>query len=168
MRVFAAVFLLQAVVACASQIDLALIQFPEPKTALALNEALAKVNLAEITNSNRTMTKERALQGGVVLFAQSTDSANLNSTSRLGDVRADVSGSYKNGQLEVQITISEGVDAGLRSFTKRSFQGVAELPRGTTRVISLRQITRKSTVAEKGRSEVRESETTTALVASAK
>ena len=33
MRLFAAVFLIQAVAAFASQIDLALIQFPEPKTA---------------------------------------------------------------------------------------------------------------------------------------
>jgi hypothetical protein len=168
MRVFAAVFLFQAIAACASQIDLALIQFPEPKTAEALNEALAKVNLPQIANSNRTMTKERALQGGTVLFAQSTDSQNLDSSTRLGDVRVDVSGYYKNGRLEVQITISEGVDAGLRSFTKRSFQGVAELPQGTTRVISLRQIKRKSTVVEKGRSEVRESENSTALIASAK
>jgi hypothetical protein len=77
MRLFAAVFLIQAVAAFASQIDLALIQFPEPKTAEELNEALAKVNLIEITNSNRTMTKQRALQNGTVLFAQSTDSANL-------------------------------------------------------------------------------------------
>ena len=165
MRVFVAVLLFQAVAACASEIDLALIQFPEPKTVEALNEALAKVNLAEITNSNRTMTKERILQGGVVLFAQRTDTANLNSSTRLADVRAEVSGSYKNGRLDILITISEGVEAGLRSFTKRTFQGSAELPRGVARVISLRQIKRKTTVAEKGRSEVRESETTTALIA---
>lgn len=86
MRVFAAVFLFQAIAACALEIDLALIQFPEPKTAEALNEALAKVNLAEIANSNQTMTKERALQGGTVLFAQRTDSQNLDSSTRLGDV----------------------------------------------------------------------------------
>ena len=165
MRVFFAVLLFQAVAAYASEIDLALIQFPEPKTTEALNEALAKVNLAEITNSNRTMTKERALQGGVVLFAQRTDAANLHSSTRLGDVRADVSGSYINGRLDVLMTISEGVQAGLRSFAKRSYQGSAELPRGTARVISLRLIKRKSTVAEKGRSDVRESRTTTALIA---
>lgn len=160
--------LFQSFAAWASEIDLALIQFPEPKTAVQLNDALAKVNLFEITNSNRTMTKERALQGGVVLFNQRTDSANLNTSTRLGDVRADVTGSYKNGTLEVQIIISEGVDAGLRSFTKRSFQGSAELPRGATRVIALRQLKRKTMVGEKGRSEVRESETTTALIATAR
>ncbi len=168
MRLFAALLLFQAVAASASEIDLALIQFPEPKTAEALNEALAQVNLAEITNSNRTMTKERALQGGVVLFAQRVDSENLNNFTRLGDVRADVTGSYKNGRLEVQITLSEGVDAGLRSFTMRVYQGSAYLPLGSSRVISLRQIKRKSTVGEKGRTEVRESETTTALLATAR
>jgi len=120
MKLFAAVFLFQAVAAFATEIDLALIQFPEPKTAEALNEALAKVNLAEITNSNRTMTKERALQNGSVLFAQSTAASNLVSSTRLENLRADVSGSYKNGRLEVQITLSEGVDSGLRNFTKRT------------------------------------------------
>jgi hypothetical protein len=168
MRLLAAVFLFQAVAAYAAEIDLALIQFPEPKTAEALNEALAKVNLAEITNSNRTITKERALQGGVVLFAQRLDSSKLDSSTRLGDTRAEVAGTYKNGRLNVLITISEGVDAGFRSFTKRSFQGLADLPPGATRVISLRQITRKITSSVKGRSEVRETESTTALIARAR
>lgn len=168
MRLLAIVLLFQAVAASAAEIDLALIQFPEPKTAEILNEALAKVDLAEITNSNRTITKERALQGGVVLFAQSLDSSSLDSSTRLGDTRADVAGTYKNGRLNIQITISEGVDAGLRSFTKRSFQGLADLPSGATRVISLRKILRKIATAEKGRSEVRESESTTALIARAR
>lgn len=168
MRLFAAVFLIQAVAAFASQIDLALIQFPEPKTAEELNAALAKVNLAEITNSDRTMTKQRALQNGTVLFAQSTDSANLTSSTRLDNLRADVSGSYKNGRLDIQISLSDGVDAGLRSFTKRTYQGSAELPTGSTRVIGLRQITSKKTAAEKGRIEVRESQTTTAIIARAR
>lgn len=168
MRLFAAIFLIQAVAAFASQIDLALIQFPEPKTAEELNEALAKVNLIEITNSNRTMTKQRALQNGTVLFAQSTDSANLTSSTRLDNLRADVSGSYKNGRLDIQISLSEGVDAGLRSFTKRTYQGIAELPPGSTRVIGLRQITSKKTAAEKGRIEVRESQSTTAIIARAR
>lgn len=165
MKLFAAIFLIQAVAAFASEIDLALIQFPEPKTAEALNEALAKVNLADITNSNRTMTQERTLQGGAVLFAQRIDSSDLNSSTRIGDFRADVSGVYKNGVLDIQITMSEGVDAGLRSFKKRTFQGRAELPLGTTRVISLRSIIKKNTSAEKGRIDIRESESTTALIA---
>ena len=168
MRLFAAVFLIQAVAAFASQIDLALIQFPEPKTAEELNAALAKVNLAEITNSNRTMTKERALQNGSVLFAQSTASSNLATSTRLENLRADVQGSYNNARLDIQITLSEGVDAGLRNFTKRTFQGAADLPPGSTRVISLRQITSKKTAAVKGRIEVRDSETTTAIIARAR
>ena len=165
MKLFAAVFLFHAIAAFATEIDLALIQFPEPKTAEALNEALAKVNLAEITNSNRTMTQERTLQGGAVLFAQRIDSSDLKSSTRIGDFRADVSGVYKNGVLDIQITISEGVAAGLRSFKKRTFQGRAELPLGTTRVISLRSIIKKNTSAEKGRIDIRESESTTALIA---
>ena len=168
MRLLAAVLLFQAVAAFASEIDLALVQFPEPKTAEALNEALARVSLAEITNANRTRTKERALQGGTVLFAQRIDTANLDSSTRLGDSRVDVSGSYKGGRLDVLITISEGVDAGLRSFTKRAFQGSADLPAGATRVIGLRQMKRKSTVAEKGRVETRELESTIAILAAAR
>lgn len=168
MKLFAAVFLFQVLAAFATEIDLALIQFPEPKTIDALNEALAKVNLLEITNSNRTMTKERALQNGSVLFAQSTAASNLVSSTRLENLRADVSGSYKNGRLEVEITLSEGVDSGLRNFTKRTYHGAADLPAGSVRVISLRQITTKKTAAEKGRIEVRELATTTAIIARAR
>ena len=64
MRFLAAFLLIQAVAASATEIDLALIQFPEPKTAEALNEALKKVDLSAITNADRTMTKEPALQYG--------------------------------------------------------------------------------------------------------
>jgi hypothetical protein len=108
------------------------------------------------------------LQNGSVLFAQSTDSASLTSSTRLDNLRADVSGSYKNGRLEIQISLSEGVDAGLRSFTKRTYQGAAELPPGSTRVIGLRQITSKKTAAEKGRIVIRESQSTTAIIARAR
>jgi hypothetical protein len=166
MKLFAAVFLFHTLAAFAMEIDLALIQFPESKTSEALNESLAKVNLAEITNSNRTMTKERVLQGGAVLFTQRVGISPFASSTRLGDFRADVSGTYKNGRLDVEITISEGVDAGMRTFIKKIYQGSADMPLGTTRVLSLRSINKKKASAEKGRMEIRESETSTALIAS--
>jgi hypothetical protein len=165
MKFLAAFFLIQAFAASASEIDLAVIQFPEPKTAELLNEALKKVDLSAITNSDRTMTKEPALQYGTVLFIQSTNSANLNSSTRLRNVRADVSGAYNKGRIDVQITISEGSEVGLSSFNKRVFRGSDALPPGATRVISLRQIKRKSTVGEKGRLDIREKESTIALIA---
>lgn len=168
MRFLVAIFLVQAIAASASEIDLALIQFPEPKTGEMLNAALRNIDLSEITNSDRTTTKEPALKYGTVLFTQRTDSKTLNTSTRLSNIRADVSGSYKNGRLDVRITISEGVEAGLRSFIKRVYQGSAHLPLGSTRVISLRQIKRKSTIGEKGRSETRETEFTTALIARAR
>ena len=82
-----------SLVANASQLDLAVVQFPEVKTAGELDAALANVNLAGITNSDRTMTTESYLKGGYVIFAQSFPlSEHFASTTRISNSRADVRG----------------------------------------------------------------------------
>lgn len=166
MRRLALLFLcLLTSAASAQQIDLAVIQFPEPKTAEELNAALAGTSLVEITNSDRTMTSSPLLKGGTVLFAQSGGLGIFGSSTRLGAQRADVSGSYRSGRLQVRIELSEGVKAGLRSFSSRTFQGTEAIAPGSPRVIGLRTITRKTQSATKGVMQVGEVTTTNAILA---
>jgi hypothetical protein len=157
-RLAALVFLFQTLSAFAAQLDLAVVQFPEVKTAAELNAALVGVNLAEITNADRTVTSVRYLQGGKVLFCQSIPStATLSSSTRLGNSRADVTGTLKNNSLQVEIRLTEGVDSGLRRFTSRTHAGSAPLPTGAPRVIAMRIITGKTNSVTKGSAEVKES-----------
>ena len=157
LRLAALVFLLQTLIASAGQLDLALVQFPEVKTAAELNAALAEVNLAEMTNADRTITKVRYLQGGKVLFFQSAPSeVQLISSTRLGNSRADVKGSLKNYLLQLEICLSEGVDAGFRRFSSRTYSGAASLSVGAPRVVAVRTIVGKTNSMSKGKSEVKE------------
>jgi hypothetical protein len=166
MRRLALLFLcLLTSAASAWQIDLAVIQFPEPKTEAELNAALAGTRLADMTNSDRTITKVPYLKGGTVLFALSGGPEILDSSTRLGAQRADVAGSYRNGRLEVRIDLSEGVKSGLRSFSSRTYQGTEALPPGSPRVIGLRSITRKTQSGTKGSIKIGEVTTTNAIIA---
>jgi hypothetical protein len=54
----------------AGQLDVAVVQFPEEKTPAELENALAKMDLFEMTNAARTRTAHSYLKGGYVLFAQ--------------------------------------------------------------------------------------------------
>lgn len=157
-RLAVLVLLFQTIAAFAAQLDLAVVQFPEVKTAAELNAALAGVSLAEITNADRTVTPVPYLQGARVLFAQSLPSTpQIRSSTRLGNARADVAGELKNNSLQIEIRLTEGVDAGLRRFTSRTHAGTAPLPAGAPRVIAMRIITGKTNSVTKGSAEVKES-----------
>jgi hypothetical protein len=152
----------------AGRLDIAVIQFPEEKTPEELDAALARVNLFEMTNSNRTMTREPYLKGGYVLFAQSlsvSPGATFGSSTRIKDERAEVQGSYTGGTLSVTIDISEGVKAGLRSFQNKVYSGSGSLPAGAPAVISLRRIKGKSTQVVKGQSRLEQYQLSTAIIA---
>jgi len=165
-RLVALVFLFQTFSAFATQLDLAVVQFPEVKTAAELNTALAGLNLAEITNADRTITSIPYLQGGRVLFCQSAPStATLNSSTRLENSRAEVTGEYKNNSLHVEIRLSEGVDAGLRRFSSRLYSGSAPLSTGSPRVLAVRIITGKTNSVSKGKAEVKETVTCHVILA---
>ncbi|MEI6280087.1 MAG: hypothetical protein WCQ16_12005 [Verrucomicrobiae bacterium] len=141
----------------ASQLDLAIVQFPEIKTAGELDAALAKVDLAEITNSNRVMTKEPYLKGGYVVFAQSLAATDrFSSSTRLSNSRADVRGQLSRGKITVTITLSEGVAAGLRRYSSRTYEANSPLAPGQTRILSIRQISGKSVLAIRGQPSVSE------------
>ena len=141
----------------ASQLDLAVVQFPEVKTAAELDVALAKVNLAGITNSDRTMTAEPYLKGGYVVFTQSLPLLDrFASSTRLSNSRADVEGRISGGRIAVKINLSEGVVAGLRRYSNRIYEANAALTPGQPRILSIRQISGKSTIAIRGQATVSE------------
>ncbi len=148
------VFLLPA---SASQLDLAIVQFPEVKTTAELEAALANVNLAEITNSDRTMTSESYLKGGYVVFAQSLPtSAAFASSTRISNNRAEVQGRMSGSSIAVKVTLSEGVEAGLRRFSSRTYEANSQLAPGQPRILSMRQISGKATVVTRGQSAIKE------------
>jgi len=149
----------------AAQLDIAIIRFPEPKTVEQLNADLAGQSLAEITNADRTVTSVAGLKGGTVLYSASLPAGSPATSTRLGNSRADTEFALKNGSLTVQVTLSEGVDAGLRKFSSRTYQGSAPLPAGSPRVIALRTIASKTKSVTKDKSEVRDTTTTHALIA---
>jgi len=149
----------------AAQLDIAIIRFPEPKTVEQLNADLAGQSLAEITNADRTVTSVAGLKGGTVLYSASLPAGSPATSTRLGNSRADTEFALKNGSLTVQVTLSEGVDAGLRKFSSRTYQGAAPLPAGSPRVIALRTIASKTKSVTKDKSEVRDTTTTHALIA---
>lgn len=156
-RLAALFVFLQTLIASAVQIDLALVQFPEVKTAIELNAALEGVNLAEITNADRTVTKVPALQGGRVVFFQSLPSTDqLASSTRLGNSRVDIAGTFKNHSLRLEICLSEGVDAGLRRFSSRTYSGSAPFSFGAPRVIAVRTTIAKKKSVTKAIAEVKE------------
>ena len=141
----------------AAQLDLAVVQFPEVKTVAELDAALAKINLTGITNSNRTMTTESYLKGGYVVFAQSLPfSDRFASSTRLSNSRADVEGRVSGGRIAVKITLSEGVAAGLRRYSNRVYEANATLAPGQPRILSIRQISGKTTLAIRGQATVSE------------
>lgn len=138
-RIASLVLILQSLCAFSAQLDLALVEYPEGKTVEALQTALAGVNLADITNADRTITSVSYLRGGNVLFARSTSvTAPLDSSTRLGNSRVDLTGSLQNNMLNVEIRLSEGIDAGLHRFSTRTYKGSALLSPGSPRVIGLR------------------------------
>ncbi|MFZ4776434.1 MAG: hypothetical protein ACOYM3_13765 [Terrimicrobiaceae bacterium] len=158
-------FLAFSLLANAGQLDLAIVQFPEVKTAEELNAALASVILAELTNSNRTMTPESYLKGGYVVFAQSLPATgSFASSTRISNNRADVEGKVSGNNIAVTITLGEGVDAGLRRFSSRTYQANASLAPGQPRILSLRQISGKSAVVTKGQSSIKETNFTSAII----
>ncbi len=143
----------------AGQLDLAVVQFPEVKTAEALNAALAGVKLSEITNADRTMTSESYLKGGYVSFAQSFPTTpRFASSTRISNLKADVDGRLTSSHITVRITLSEGVNAGLRRFSSRTFAADAPLAPGQPRVLAIRQVTGKVHSAIKGQATVQETQ----------
>ena len=152
----------------AGRLDMAVVQFPEPKTPEELNAALANVSLHEITDADRTRTSEPYLKGGYVIFAQSigvAPGAKFSSVTRLKNDRVDVEGQLGSGKVSISITTVEGVKAGLRTIESRIYTGSGPLASSAPQVLSIRQIKGKAPYVEKGQAKMRSYDLTTVLIA---
>lgn len=151
----------------AGRLDIAVLQFSDARDPDAVAAALQQVNLLEITNSDRTETNVPALRGGNVVFVQSLgvpgNGLFANST-RLSNQRADVSGSLKSGVLSVEITIEEGVDVGLRKFTRRSYSGSGSVANRGVQLLSVKQSKGRTQTAIKGQAKLTSYDFTTIVV----
>jgi len=126
----------------AGRLDLAVIQFGQAKTVAELEEALAKVDLYKITDSDRTMTDVSYLKAGDVKFAASipvSPGSGFFTSTRIKNDRAEVEGKLGSGSVSVTVTLKEGVKAGIRNFESRVYSGNGPLAAGTTRVLSVRE-----------------------------
>lgn len=169
MRIFLSLSLLvfTLATAAAGRLDIAIVQFPDPKTPEQLNAALAGSSLFELTNSSRTMSRESDLKGGAVIFAQSiqTGGGAFGSSTRLSNQRADVSGTLSGGSVSVKVEIIEGVKAGLRSFENKVYTGSGSLAGGSPQILSMRIIKGKAPSVVKGQAKVVTYELSTAVIA---
>lgn len=152
----------------AGRVDLAVLQFSDARDPDAIAAALQEVDLLQITNSDRTETNIPALRGGNVVFVQSlgvSGNGPFANSTRLSNQRADVSGSLNSGKLNVEITIEEGVDVGLRKFTRRSYSGSGLVSSKGAKLLSFKQSKGRTQTAIKGQAKLTSYDFMTLVVA---
>jgi len=167
---FAAVvsFLSVTLAAHAGRLDLAVIQYTDARDLDAIAQALQGVDLMKITDSDRVESNLPALHAGWVVFNQSLAVAagsNFANSTRLGNQRADVSGTVSGSNVSVEITILEGVKVGLRKYRQSNYAGSGSVAGGVPRIIAIRQSKGKTQTAIKGRATIQEYNYTTLIVA---
>lgn len=152
----------------AGRLDLAVIQFSELVTQEQLDGALKPESLFDATNADRVIARDSVLRGAVVLFAQSFPSATnpmtFDNSTRIGNQRAEVSGNIAGGRIKASIALSEGVDAGLRRFSRKLYEGSGTLVPGAPRVLALRQIQSRTPSVKQGKTKMINREWTMAVV----
>jgi hypothetical protein len=152
----------------AGRLDVAIIQFSEEKTPAELDSTLAKVNLSEITNADRTRTTQPYLKGGNVLFAQrllASPGSSFSTATRLKNSSAEVDGKLGAGSVSLSISLMGGVRAGLRTFQKKVYSGSGALPPGSPRVLGVRQIRGRFPSIVKGQTKMESYHQTTVIIA---
>lgn len=126
--------------AIAGRLDLAIIQYTDGRNIDSVADALKKADLAQLADADKTQSKVGILQGGWVLFAQSigvaSESKFANST-RIGNSRADVSGSLSKGSIAVTVQLTSGIKAGLRKFSEATYSGSGSIASGSCQILSL-------------------------------
>lgn len=154
-------------VAHAGRLDLAVLQFTDARNLDEVAAALKTVDLAKVTDSDRTETSVPGLRGGWVVFTQSlgVGAGSFGNSTRLSNQRADVSGSLQGSNLSVKITILEGVKVGLRKYEERTYTGEGSVAGGYPQIVGVRQSKGKTQEAIKGRSRIVETEFTTLVIA---
>jgi hypothetical protein len=165
-NLLAACYSLAAVTA--GQLDVAVVQFPEEKTPVELEKALARVDLFEMTNADRTRTTHPYLKGGDVLFAQrlsASPGSSFSTLTRLRNASGDLEGHMSGGTISVSISLMEGVKVGLRTFRKKVYTGSGPLSPGSPHVLGVRQIKGRSPNVVKGQTKMESYFLTTVVLA---
>jgi len=131
----------------AGRLDVAVIQFTDKREPATIAEALHGVDLATITDSDRTETKVPGLVSGWVIFTQSLNvpsGGKFASTTRLTDQRADITGSLNGTNLSVEVTILQGVKIGLRKHKQNTYSGAGSVAGGVPQLIGITRSTGKT------------------------
>ena len=164
---FLSIFLLSSIVQ-AGQLTIAVVQYTDARTAEALSSGFAEADLTEITNSDKVESKDMAIKGGRVLFATTLPVGSGTSfaySTRLGVQRADLSGRFSSPNLQANITLQDGVDIGIRKFSRSVFAGSGALSGSAPTIISIRESTGKTQSAVKGKATLKTYNFTTLVVA---
>lgn len=145
--------------ASAGRLDIAVIQFPEEKTAEMIEQAFASSEgLYEVTNADRTVTQEPYLKGGYVTVAQSipiSPGGAVSYSSRVNNVRADVEAKLGKGNVSFNIEVTEGIKAGLRSIESHNYSASGPLNGSNATVLSIRAMKAKAPLVTKGQAEMK-------------
>jgi len=152
----------------AGQLTIAVVQYTDARTAESLAAGFSAVTLSEVTNSDKVEARDPAIRGGRVLFAQTipaSSSTPFASSTRLGVQRADVTGRLQAPNLKVEVSIQEGVDVGIRKFSRSVFSGSGALQGTSPTILGIRESTGKTQSAIKGKATLNNFNYTTLVLA---
>lgn len=152
----------------AGQLTIAVIQYMDARNADSLAAGFAATTLSEVTDSNKVEARDSAIRGGRVLFSQTIPvgkNTSFASSTRLGVMRADVSGKFNQPNLKVEVVVQEGVDVGIRKFSQSVFAGSGALANSNPTIISIRESTGKTQTAVKGNATLKTYNFTTLVLA---
>jgi len=152
----------------AGHLEIAVIQYPEARDPSALAQALSQVDLAKLVDGDTTRTRDPILKNGRVIFTQgfpANRGSAFRSTTRMGAFRSDVEGRLGRSDIDFGVSVTEGVQAGLRSFQRRKYSGAGKLPTGPATIVSLQQGQGKSPYIVRGKSKVEKYSFTMAVIA---
>ncbi len=153
----AVVFALIPASASAGRLDIAVIQYADARDQAEVAAAFAKADLFKITDSDKVESREKAIRGGKVVFAQSlaiSPGSSFANSTRLGNQRADVSGSFSGNQVQVEISVQEGVDIGLRKFRRSEYSADGSLSGNAASIIAVKASSGRTATAVKGQQKV--------------
>lgn len=139
--------------AWAGQLTISVIQYGDSRDHDAMVAAFAKAKLAEITDSDTVESRDGAIRGGRVLFSQTLPIAgngSFASSTRIAGSRADVNGRLNQPSLQAEVSIQEGVNVGIRKFSRSAFSGSGTLDGSHATIIGLRESSGKTQSATKG------------------
>ncbi len=154
--------------ASAGRLDIAVIQYGDARDANEQAAAFAGENLFKITDSDSVESSESAIRGGKVVFAQSlviAPGSSFANSTRLASSRADVSGTFSGSNVQVEITVQEGVNIGLRKFKSSSYAASGALSGGQASIIGIKASKGKTASAVKGQQKVVSTSFSTLIVA---